>query len=97
MTGLDASVLFFFLRLVGVRGSGPPIFSLFRLCRIFLHSVHVMQQMTLVEMHVKWPVTLTDRLGPDLNCVRNKGTIFASYAFTCKSSWLVVKFKCAPD
>ena len=23
----------FFLRLVGVRGSGPPIFSLFRLCR----------------------------------------------------------------
>ena len=23
----------FFLRLLGVRGSGPPIFSLFRLCR----------------------------------------------------------------
>ena len=25
-----------------------------------------MQQMTLVEMHVNWPVTLTDRLGPEI-------------------------------
>ena len=31
---------------------------------IFLHSVQVMQWMTFVEMHVKWSVTLTDRLGP---------------------------------
>ena len=33
----------------------------------------------------------------DLNCVRNKGIGFASYAFTCEGSWLVVKLRCAPD
>ena len=31
----------------------------------------------------------------DLNCVRNKGTSFASCAFACEGSWLVVKLKCA--
>ena len=25
-----------------------------------------MQQMTFVEMHVRWSVTLTDRLGPEI-------------------------------
>ena len=33
----------------------------------------------------------------DLYCVRNKGTSFASCAFACEGSWLVVKLKCAPD
>ena len=42
-------------------------------------------------MHVKWSVILTDCLGPagDLNHVRNKGTRFASCAFTFEGSWLV--------
>ena len=30
-----------------------------------------------------------------LNCVRNKGTSFASCAFACEGSWLVVKLECA--
>ena len=33
----------------------------------------------------------------ELNHVRNKGTNFASCAFTCEGSWLVVKLKCAPN
>ena len=40
--------------------------------------------MTLVAMHVKWSVTLTDRLGPEIL----KGTSFASCAFTCEGSCL---------
>ncbi|XP_067038646.1 uncharacterized protein [Acropora muricata] len=31
----------------------------------------------------------------DVNCVRNKGTSFASCAFACEGSWLVVKLECA--
>ena len=53
--------------------------------------------MTFVEMNVKWSVTLTDRLGPEILTVRSKGTSFASCAFTCKGSWLVVKFGCTPN
>ena len=46
---------------------------------------------------MKWSVTLTDRLGPEILTVRNKGTSFASCAFACKGSWLVVKLECAPN
>ena len=31
-----------------------------------LHSVQVMQYMTFVEIQVKWSVTLTDRLCPEI-------------------------------
>ena len=31
---------------------------------IFLHKVHVMQQITIAEVHVKRSVILIDRLGP---------------------------------
>ena len=34
--------------------------------QIFLHSVHVMQQMTFTEIRVKWSVTLADRLSPEI-------------------------------
>ena len=46
--------------------------------------------MTFVEMQVKWSVTLTDRLDPEIliNCVRNNGTSFASCAFACEG-WLL--------
>ena len=55
----------FFLRLVGVRESGPPIFSLFRLCRFSYIPCRLCNRcMTFAEMHVKWSVTLADRLGP---------------------------------
>ena len=37
---------------------------------------------------MKWSVTLTDRLGPE---------IFASCAFACEGSWLVAKLECAPN
>ena len=55
--------------------------------------------MTLVEMHLKWSVTLTDRLAREILTVLeiNKGTSFASCAFTCEGSWLVAKLKCAPN
>ena len=61
-TGLDASVFFFvcfvLFFFVGVRGSGPPVFSLFRLYRFFLRSMLAMRQMTLVELHVKCEIRL---------------------------------------
>ena len=54
--------------------------------------------MTFVEMQVKWSVTLTDRLGPEiLTVLEIKGQVFASCAFACESSWLVAKLECAPD
>ena len=55
--------------------------------------------MTFVEMHVKWSVTLTDRLSPEILTVyvRNKATSFASSAFTCEGSWLVNNLECAPN
>ena len=33
----------------------------------------------------------------DLNCVRNKGTSFASCVFACEGSWLIVRLQCAPN
>ena len=56
--------------------------------------------MTLVEMHVKWSVTLTDRLGPEILTlleIKGQETSFASCVFTCEGSWLVVKLECAPN
>ena len=53
--------------------------------------------MTLVEMQVKWSVTLTDRLGPEiLTVLEIKGQVLQC-AFACEGSWLVVKLECAPD
>ena len=87
----------FFLRLVGVRESDPPMFSLFRLGRSSYISCRSVQYMTFTEMHVKWSVTSADRLGPDILIVSEKGTSFTSCAFTCEGSWLVVRLKCAPN
>ena len=58
-----------------------------------------MQQMTFTEMHVKWSVTLADRLGREiLTVLQNKGTSFASpCTFTFEGSWLVARLKCAPN
>ena len=54
--------------------------------------------MTFVDIQVKWSVTLTDRLGPEiLTVLEIKGTSFASCAFAHEGSWLVVKLECAPD
>ena len=54
--------------------------------------------MTFVEMQVKWLVTLTDRLGPEiLTVLENKGTGFASCSFACDGSGLVVKLECGPN
>ena len=44
---------------------------------------------------MKWSVTLADRLGPEILTVLE--TSFASCAFACEGSWLVVKLECAPD
>ena len=47
---------------------------------------------------MKWSVTLTHRLGPEmLTVLEIKGTSFASCAFACEGSWFVVKLECAPD
>ena len=87
---------FFFLRLVGVRESGPPIFFLFRLCR-FLHSVQIMQQMTFTEKHVKWSVTLADLLGPEIVTVFEiKGQVLRRVRLHVKVPGLVVRLKCTP-
>ena len=56
--------MLFFQRLEGGRGSGPPVFCLFRLCRF--SGIACRLCMTFVEMRVKWSVTLTDRLGPEI-------------------------------
>ena len=55
--------------------------------------------MTFVEMHVKWSVILTDRLGPEiLTVLKIRGQVlFASCAFACDGSWLVVELECAPN
>ena len=55
--------------------------------------------MTFVDMQVKWSVTLTDRLGPEiLTVLEIKGQVsFASCAFAYEGSRLVVKLECAPD
>ena len=50
--------------------------------------------MTLAEVHVKWSVILADR---DLDYVSNKGTSFASCAFTFEASWLVASFVFSRD
>ena len=47
---------------------------------------------------MKWSVTLTNRLGPEiLTVLEIKGLSFALCAFACEGSWLVVKLECAPD
>ena len=47
---------------------------------------------------MKWSVTLTDRLGPEILTVFEiTESSFASCAFACEASWLVVKLECAPD
>ena len=47
--------------------------------QIFMHSAQVIQQMTFVEMHIKWSVTLTDRLGPEiLTVLEIKGQVLLS-------------------
>ena len=87
---------FFFLRLVGVRKGGPPTFFLFRLCR-FLHSVQIMQQITLTGKHVKWSVTLADRLGPEIVTVfKIKGQVLHRVRLHVKVPGLVVRLKCTP-
>ena len=85
----------FSLRLVGVRGSGPPIFSPSRLCRFpcIGYAIDDIRGDT-----CKMVRDFNGSIGSsDLNCVRNKGTGFASCAFTCEGFWLIVKFKCAPN
>ena len=46
---------------------------------------------------VKWSVTLTDRLGPEiLTELEIKGQ-FLHRVFACEGSWLVVELECAPN
>ena len=55
-----------------------------------------MQYMTFVDMQVKWSVTLTDRLGPEiLTVLEIKGQVL--HRVRLHGSWLVVKLECAPD
>ena len=51
--------------------------------------------MTFVVMQVKWSVTFTDRLGPEILTVLEikKGTSFTSCSLACEGSWLVVKLE----
>ena len=69
----------FFRRLVGVRGNGRPVSSLFRQCAIkcmLCNKVHVMQYITFEEVHVKRSVILIDRLGSViLSALRMKGQV----------------------
>ena len=47
---------------------------------------------------MKWSVTLTDRLGPEiLTVLEIKGQVFAFCSFACEGSWVVVKLECAPN
>ena len=46
---------------------------------------------------MKWSVTLTDRLGPEmLTVLEIKGQVLHR-AFACEGSWFVVKLECASD
>ena len=54
--------------------------------------------MTFVEMQLKWSVTLTDRLGPEiLTVLEIKGQVSHRVRFACEGSWLIVKLECAPN
>ena len=54
--------------------------------------------MTFTEMHVKWSVTLVDRLGPEiLTMLGIKGQVLHHVHFKFEGSWLVVRLKCAPN
>ena len=55
--------------------------------------------MTLVEMHVKWSVTLTVRLGPEiLTLFEIKGQVLHRVRLNGKvPGWLLQKLKCAPN
>ena len=77
----------FLQHLVGVRESGSPIVSLFGPCR----STYIAYRLcTFTEMHVKWSVTLADRLigSWDLDHVWNRGTSFASCLHLKVPGWL---------
>ena len=52
--------------------------------------------MTFVEMQVKWSVTLTDRLGPEiLTVLEIKGQVLHRVRLHVKvPGWLVVKLEC---
>ena len=82
---------------MGVCESGPPIFSLFHLCR-FLHSVQIIYRTDDIdEKHVKWSVTLADRFGPEIVTVfEMKGQVLHSVRLHVKVPGLVVRLKCAP-
>ena len=54
--------------------------------------------MTFVVMQVKWSVTLTDRLGPEiLTVLERKGQALHRVRLHVKVPGLVVKLECAPN
>ena len=72
----------------------PTCFSLFRFyCIAYGYAIH--------DICGDASEMVCDLNGPigccDLNRVRNKGTCFASCAFACEGSWLIVKLECAPN
>ena len=61
-------------------------------CRLY------MEQMTLTEKHVKWSVTVADRLGPEIVTVFEvKGQVLHRVRLHVKVPGLVVSLKCAPN
>ena len=54
--------------------------------------------MTLTEKHVKWSVTVADRLGPEIVTVFEvKGQVLHRVRLHVKVPGLVVSLKCAPN
>ena len=54
--------------------------------------------MTLTEKHVKWSVTLADRLGPEIVAVFEiKGQVLHRVRLHVNDTGLVVRLKCAPN
>ena len=91
-TGLDAFLSSFSTSQRCPRNRSPsrlPVSPMYN----FLQRVQVMQQMALVEVHVKRSVILMDRLVPDIFLM----TCFASCACAFKSSGLVTCLECTSD
>ena len=54
--------------------------------------------MTFVEMQVKWSVTLTDRLGPEiLTVLEIKGQVLHRVRLHVKVPGWLLNFECAPN
>ena len=95
-TGLDASVL----RLVGVRGSGPPVCSLFPLCRFSCIACRLcfMNRLRGLSLRLRQQGFLTDLLQRTFTKFFNRhGLIVVKYGATLREMRFAIRAWIAPS